>query len=231
MVHSLVLEPQSFASRYTVYPGVRDGRDPAYKAFAAAHTGLTVIDDLSLQGARQIAEAILEQRFRGRPIADYVTEGEKEVTVFHTDPATGVACRVRMDLRHPEFACDLGSALLDNLEQRRQLQAREAVHRAALQLGRQILVDLAPALAHGGRTQPGGRRCEPVGRHGGERPLGAFQLLHGLGRPQWLSGLNRVDALGDLQAGGSLQVARLRQAHFGEGAETMPILSRPDYKA
>lgn len=111
LIHTLVLEPQSFASRYAVYPGVRDGRDAAYKAFAAAHNGLTVIDDLSLQGARQMAEAILERHFRGRPFADYLAEGQKEVTVFYTDPTTGVECRVRIDLLHPEFLFDLKTAL------------------------------------------------------------------------------------------------------------------------
>lgn len=111
LIHMLVLEPQSFASRYAVYPGVRDGRDAACKAFTAAHPGLTVIDDISLQEARTMSEAILERRFRGRPIADYLAEGEKEVTVFYTDPATGVPCRVRIDLLHPEFVFDLKTAL------------------------------------------------------------------------------------------------------------------------
>ncbi len=111
LIHTLVLEPQSFASRYAVYPGTRDGRDAAYKAFAAAHADLIVIDDVSFGEARQMTEAILERRFRGRPIADYLAEGEKEVTVFYADPATGVPCRVRMDLLHPEFVFDLKTAV------------------------------------------------------------------------------------------------------------------------
>jgi hypothetical protein len=111
LIHTLVLEPQSFASRYAIYPGIKDGRDTAFKAFAAAHPGLTVIDDVSLREASQLAGAILERRFRGRPIADYLAEGEKEVTVFYTDPSTRVPCRVRMDLLHPEFVFDLKTAL------------------------------------------------------------------------------------------------------------------------
>ena len=40
-----------------------------------------------------------------------MAEGEKEVTIYYTDPATGVRCRVRIDLLHPEFVFDLKTAL------------------------------------------------------------------------------------------------------------------------
>ncbi len=111
LIHTLVLEPQAFAARYAVYEGQKDGRDAEFKAFVKAHAGQTVIDDVSLQAAKRMTQKVLERRFRGRPFADYLAEGEKEVTIYFTDPATGVRCRVRVDLLHPEFVFDLKTAL------------------------------------------------------------------------------------------------------------------------
>lgn len=111
LIHTLVLEPQTFASRYAVYAGVKDGRDPEFKAFTKAHAGQTVIDDVALQDAKRMCEKILERRFRGRRFADFLAEGEKEATIYYTDPSTGVRCRVRVDLLHPEFVFDLKTAL------------------------------------------------------------------------------------------------------------------------
>ncbi len=111
LIHTLVLEPQAFAARYAVYQGVMDGRDAKFKAFSEAHPLQTIIDDVSLQAARRMADKILERRFRGRPFGDYLAEGEKEVTIYYADPATGVRCRVRIDLLHPEFVFDLKTAL------------------------------------------------------------------------------------------------------------------------
>ncbi len=111
LIHTLVLEPQTFASRYAVYEGVKDGRDPEFKAFVKAHPGQAVIEDVSLQSAKRMTEKLLERRFRGRPFADYLAEGEKEATIYYTDPTTGVRCRVRIDMLHPEFVFDLKTAL------------------------------------------------------------------------------------------------------------------------
>jgi hypothetical protein len=111
LIHTLVLEPQTLASRYAVYPGLKDGREAEYKAFVQAHPLQTVIADVPLQAARRMAEKILERRFRGRRFGDYLAEGEKEVTIYYTDPTTGVRCRVRIDLLHPEFVFDLKTAL------------------------------------------------------------------------------------------------------------------------
>jgi len=88
-----------------------DGRDAKFKAFSEAHPLQAIIDDVSLQAARRMADKILERRFRGRLFGDYLAEGEKEVTIYYTDPATGVRCRVRIDLLHPEFVFDLKTAL------------------------------------------------------------------------------------------------------------------------
>lgn len=111
LIHTLVLEPQTFASRYAVYAGVKDGRDPEFKAFTKAHPGQIVVDDVALQDAKRMCEKILDRRFRGRRFADYLAEGEKEATIYYTDPSTGVRCRVRVDLLHPEFVFDLKTAL------------------------------------------------------------------------------------------------------------------------
>lgn len=111
LIHTLVLEPASFAARYIVYPGVKDGRDSKYKAFVEKHAGRIVIDDVSLQLAHGMAERILERRFRGRAFREYIAEGQTEVTIHYTDPSTKIRCRVRIDLLHPEFIFDLKTAL------------------------------------------------------------------------------------------------------------------------
>lgn len=111
LIHTLVLEPAAFAARYAVYPGVKDGRDAKYKAFVEKHGGQTVVDDVSLQLAQGMAQRILDRQFKGRAFREYIAEGEPEVTIYFTDPATKVRCRVRIDLLHPEFIFDLKTAI------------------------------------------------------------------------------------------------------------------------
>lgn len=112
--HTLLLEPSTFASRISVYPGVKTN-EKDFKDFKALHSGTIIIDEPTLLLLRLAVERLLEQRVRGRPFGDFVSEGEKEVSLFYTDTATGVQCRTRIDLRHPEADFDLKSTSFPQL--------------------------------------------------------------------------------------------------------------------
>lgn len=107
LIHTLVLEPSLFMAQYAVFPGKRNARDKDFKAFCTANPGKMVIDDVSLQTARILVDKILHRTFRGRLFGDYVAEGEPEVSIYFSDPVTGVQCRTRIDLLHPEYLFDL----------------------------------------------------------------------------------------------------------------------------
>lgn len=107
LIHTLVLEPHLFLAQYAVFPGKRNGRDKDFKAFCAANMGKSVIDEVVLGAARILVDKILHRMFRGRPFGDYLSEGEPEASIYFADPVTGVQCRIRIDLLHPEFLFDL----------------------------------------------------------------------------------------------------------------------------
>lgn len=111
LIHCLVLEPHMFAAEYAVFSGKLDKRDKGFKAFALANSGKAVVDDCALREARTLADRILNKVIRGRPFGDYVAEGEPEASIYYTDPITGVRCRTRLDLRHPEFIFDLKTTI------------------------------------------------------------------------------------------------------------------------
>lgn len=111
LVHALVLEPGSFSREYAVFPGKRDGRDTDFKAFCATNAGRNVIDEFELASARELADKVLQRKVLGRPFGDFVAEGNPEASLFYTDPATGVRCRARIDLLHPEGIFDLKTTM------------------------------------------------------------------------------------------------------------------------
>ena len=107
LVHTLVLEPHLLHQQYLVIPeGLRpsskDGRQ-----LAASHPGRELISEFDMYQARSLAQQILDKPYKGRPFGRYVEEGVPEVTFFYSDPVTGVPCRARLDLWHPDFLFDL----------------------------------------------------------------------------------------------------------------------------
>jgi hypothetical protein len=112
LVHTLVLEPHRLASEYAIYSGEKkDARDRPYKEFCSANPGLTVVHESSLHEARTLADKLLNRKVMGRLFGDLLGEAEKEVTIYCKDPTTGVRCRVRIDVRHPEFLLDLKTSV------------------------------------------------------------------------------------------------------------------------
>jgi PDDEXK-like uncharacterized protein DUF3799 len=116
LVHTLVLEPHRLALDFAVFPGKRDGRDRDFKDFAELHQGKQILDEVQLHEARLLADRLVHRVIRlragdpGRAFGDFLAEGEKEVTIYYTDPTTGVRCRCRIDLLHPEILFDLKTA-------------------------------------------------------------------------------------------------------------------------
>ncbi|WP_182121155.1 PD-(D/E)XK nuclease-like domain-containing protein [Acidovorax sp. FHTAMBA] len=105
VMHMLVLEPHTAASVVALYPGPLNTVDG--RAFSKANCSRIV---MSLQEYLQMqhgAGLVMESGFRGRPFYRYVEEGVVEPSVFYKDPNTGVACRTRPDLHHPDFTFDL----------------------------------------------------------------------------------------------------------------------------
>lgn len=114
LVHILTLEPHTFFSKVAVFPGIAPGRTEK-KEFVEQHPGMMVIDEAVLHLAECARDRLLEQTIRGRKFGDYLSEGEPEATIYYTDPDTGVECRTRLDLRHPEINIDLKTTgVVDN---------------------------------------------------------------------------------------------------------------------
>jgi hypothetical protein len=108
LVHLLVLQPELVGSEVAVYPGPSD-RTNAFKEFEDLHPGKLVVDEPTFANARRLSAKIMETRFRGRSLGRFIEEAQREVTIYFTEPATGLRMRVRIDINHPEFTFDLKS--------------------------------------------------------------------------------------------------------------------------
>lgn len=107
LLHMQVLEPHTRNEVVAIYPGPLDC--PEGRAFVAANNDricISLADYLQLESASAVVRASL---FRGRPFYKFIEEGEVEPSIYYTDPITGLACRTRPDLFHPEFTFDLKS--------------------------------------------------------------------------------------------------------------------------
>jgi hypothetical protein len=98
-IHAMVLEPETFALRYSVFDGVRRGK--AYDAHVEAHPGTTVLKPSDLDLVRATADSITNHP----AVRDLLAEGRPEVSLTWEDSATGLLCKGRIDW--------LGAALVD----------------------------------------------------------------------------------------------------------------------
>ena len=97
-IHTLVFEPALFEREFAIYEGAtRRGKD--WDAFEAAHAGQTILKVNEVESVAAAANAV-----RTHPlVAPYLDGGTFEQTVTWTDPATGLACKARMDwLNEPQ---------------------------------------------------------------------------------------------------------------------------------
>lgn len=95
--HALILEPEEFAKRFTVKPGVKSSG----------------VRDTIGQGDFEMIQAMSDVVYQSEKRAELLSGGFAEVSVFWRDPATGVMCKVRYDWLAPLWSVDLKS-LADN---------------------------------------------------------------------------------------------------------------------
>lgn len=108
LVHLLTLEPHLLLAKAAIFPGVKtSARDKDYKDFVASHPGQMIFDEPTFHMAEIARDKLLNQKVLGRLFGDFLSEGEAEASMYYTDPDTGVECRCRVDLRHPEANFDL----------------------------------------------------------------------------------------------------------------------------
>ncbi len=106
-LHALVLEPASAMDVIAICPDpMTTARGKAFTAANEDRVVLSMTEWLELQVA---ARTVLDTVFRGRPFYRFVEEGKVEHSIYYTDPTTGIRCRTRPDLFHPEFTFDIKS--------------------------------------------------------------------------------------------------------------------------
>jgi len=92
-LHTLVLEPGEFATRYAVYDGEGTRASKEYKAFAAECGDRTILKRDEMDEVQAMADAIDQHPIAG-PL---FTSGWAEQSFTWTDSATGLACKGRTD--------------------------------------------------------------------------------------------------------------------------------------
>lgn len=98
--HCTILEPHSFDDRYAVYDGRRQGK--VWDAYAALHGNKLILNRDEYDRVIGMRHAVMG--FREFPLAEALSVGESEKSIFWTDRRTGVKCRMRADSLNP-FAC------------------------------------------------------------------------------------------------------------------------------
>lgn len=106
LIHALVLEPQTVPPLIAVYAGSTTDRAD-WLAFKAANKGRYCLTHADLTQAELMSDMARNAMFRGRPFYKFIEEGEVEPSIYYDDPTTGISCRTRPDLLHPDFTFDL----------------------------------------------------------------------------------------------------------------------------
>jgi hypothetical protein len=104
--HLAVLEPERYEDEVVIWDGgARRGGD--WTAFKAANAERTILKPEDDEACRAMAAAV-----RAHPAAGpLLVEGESEVTIRWTDPATGLKCKGRIDRVAPSLILDLKTAV------------------------------------------------------------------------------------------------------------------------
>lgn len=105
-VHTAVFEPAALDDRIAVWTGARmAGKE--WDAFVTANAGKMLLKQDDMRRVLAIRDAVL-----AHPVAEsYLREGEAEVTLEWTDPATQIRCKGRLDWLGPDAILDLKTTL------------------------------------------------------------------------------------------------------------------------
>lgn len=104
-IHAAVLEPERFASEYMLLRDVKDRRASAYKEAAKEYGSERVLTGGEADKVAGMQEALRSHQHIGQALAD--EDGRPELTVFTTDPSTGVGVKCRFDWMANGAALDL----------------------------------------------------------------------------------------------------------------------------
>lgn len=137
LFHCLLFEPAEVEARFVTWTGnVRNGG--VWEAFREEHAGRTIIKNADEYArAARMAEAA-----RTNPVlAPYIDGARYEVTLQWTDPATGLACKARLDWIHepshtiidPKTMVDLSPRAVANAIARYRYHGQLAHYAAAVE--------------------------------------------------------------------------------------------------
>lgn len=93
-MHTSLLEPEFYDSRYVVYDGKRDKRHTAYQAFLKDNAGFTVLTPSQDARARELARYVREE---ASGVYAILSSGKAEVSGFWRDKETGIDLKWRGD--------------------------------------------------------------------------------------------------------------------------------------
>lgn len=117
LVHILTLQPELFNDEYVIYPGDSAGksRNKDYTEMVSCNLDRTVIDMPTFNIANRMVAVIRDAKYKGRSIGNFIDESLKEVSIYVTEPTTGLRLRVRPDIYHPEITFDLKTTAAQNM--------------------------------------------------------------------------------------------------------------------
>ena len=103
--HCALFEPNEYANHYVVYDGRRQGK--IWDAFKEENADKIILSRKEGDSVSGIVEAI--RNFEEYPLWKAIQSSEVEKSIFWTDEATGVGCRIRVDSLTPFVIFDLKS--------------------------------------------------------------------------------------------------------------------------
>ena len=106
LMHALIMEPHTVNDLVAVSPSPLSNNSES-RSFRAANRDRFCLWIGDLAKAQLLADKTLNEKFKGRPFFKYVEESLCEQSIYYTDPTTGLKCRVRPDMEHPDFTFDL----------------------------------------------------------------------------------------------------------------------------
>jgi hypothetical protein len=107
-VHCRLLEPELFDTQFVVYPGkVKRGKE--WEQFKADNLGADIMKFDDLQSAVEISNAVTDNELAAELLKNSTAT---EVSIFWTDPLTGLYCKGRLDfLKCDEYMGDVKTTL------------------------------------------------------------------------------------------------------------------------
>lgn len=109
LLHLLLLQPHLAGQEVAVYPGIVHASNKDYKLFMESNPTKLVVDEPTFSKARQLAAKVQDKLYKGRSLGKFIEEAKTEVSIYFTEPTTGLQLRIRPDIYHPDLDFDLKS--------------------------------------------------------------------------------------------------------------------------